>query len=62
MHHPRAGVQNEVKPQNVAKEANMSNIAKRRGKENRGQVDFNGKACWVRRGRSQNQLLGGDPE
>jgi transposase len=40
-------VQNEAKPQSVAKEANMSNVAKRRGKEKRGQVDFNGKACWI---------------
>jgi transposase len=47
MHHPQAGVQNEAKPQSVAKEANMSNVAKRRGKEKRGQVDFNGKACWI---------------
>lgn len=47
LHHPRVGVQNEAKPQSVAKEANMSNVAKRRGKEKRGQVDFNGRACWV---------------
>jgi transposase len=41
------GVQNEAKPQNVAKEANMSKIAKMRGKEKREQIDFAGKACWI---------------
>jgi transposase len=40
-------VQNEAKPQRVAKEANMSKIAKSRGKEKREQVNFDGKACWI---------------
>jgi transposase len=40
-------VQNEAKPQSVAKEANMSRIAKRRGEEKREQVNFDGKACWI---------------
>jgi transposase len=47
MHHPLVGVQKEAKPQTVAQEANMSKIAKRQGKEKRGQVNFEGKACWV---------------
>jgi len=40
-------VQNEAKPQTVAKEANMSKAAKRHGKEKQGQVNFEGKACWI---------------
>lgn len=47
MHRPQAGVQNEAKPQSVAKEANVSKVAKRRVKEKREQVNFDGKACWV---------------
>jgi len=47
MHYPVVGVQKEAKPQTVAKEANMSKVAKRHGKEKSGQVNFNGKACWV---------------
>jgi transposase len=47
MHHPLVGVQNEVKPQSMAKEANMSKVAKRHGKEKREQVNFEGKVCWV---------------
>jgi transposase len=47
MHHPRAGVQNEAQPQTVAKEVNMSIVAKRQSKEKRGHVNFDGKACWV---------------
>jgi len=47
MHHPLAGVQNEAKPQTVAKEVNMSIVAKRQGKEKRRHVNFEGKACWV---------------
>jgi hypothetical protein len=44
---PEAGVRNEAKPQSVAKEANMSSVAKRRNKEKRGQVNFDGKACCI---------------
>ena len=44
MHHPLMGVQNEAKPQSVAKEANMSKVAKKCGKEKLGQVNFDGKA------------------
>ena len=47
MHHPLGGVQKEAKPQTVAKEANMSKVAKKQSKEKSGQVNFNGKACWV---------------
>ena len=47
MHHPLMGVQNEAKPQTVAKEANMSNVAVRQGKEKRKVVSFEGKACLV---------------
>jgi transposase len=40
-------VQNEAKPQTVAKEVNMSFVAKRQNKEKRGHVNLEGKACWV---------------
>jgi len=40
-------VQQEAKPQIVAKEDNMSKIPKRHGKEKREQVNFEGKACWA---------------
>ena len=42
-----SGSAKEAKPQTVAKEANMIKVAKKHGKEKRGQVNFNGKACWV---------------
>jgi transposase len=41
------GVQNEAKPQTVAKEANMGTVTNRCRKGKQKQVDFNGKACWV---------------
>jgi len=41
------GAQNEAKPQTVAKEANMSKVAVRQGKEKRKVVNFEGKACLV---------------
>jgi hypothetical protein len=40
-------VQNEVKPQVVAKEANMSMVAKKRVHLKQNQIVFDGKACWV---------------
>jgi transposase len=40
-------VQNEAKPQTVAKEVNVSIVAKKQSKEKRGRVSFDGKACWV---------------
>jgi transposase len=46
-HHPQTGVQNEAKPQTVAKEANMSKVAKKHDKEKREQVNFAGKICWI---------------
>ena len=41
------GVQNEAKPQTVAKEVNMSIVTKRQSKKKCGRVNFDGKACWV---------------
>jgi transposase len=40
-------VQNEVKPQAVAKEANMTTVTNKSGKGKRGQSDFDGKVCRV---------------
>ena len=47
MHHPWMGVQNEAKPQSVAKEANMTSVAKGHGKGKQKRVIFEGKSCWV---------------
>ena len=44
---PREGVQKEAKPQIVAKETNMEKVAKRGTKEKPGQINFEGKSCWV---------------